>query len=265
MHNPVMIITGASSGIGAATARRVARDRVRLTLAGRREDRLRGVAREVEQLESEALVVPTDVTNRAEIRRMAQSTLDRWGRVDVLVNNAGVSYDEPLVDLDPDKVRAEVQVNLIAPIECTQAVLPVMLGQKSGHIINIASLEGLIATPGSSVYCATKFGVFGFSDSLRRQLRDTGIHVSAFCPGYTPSELTPRLKAHVEGGPDAPHHPGLMLTDYVADQIARLVRHPRRLVVLPRSWSVLVLVAFLFPGMADFLVSRFKAKRTHAV
>lgn len=265
MHNQVMIITGASSGIGAATARRVARDRVRLTLAGRREDRLRGVARDVEQLKSEALIVPTDVTNRADIRRMVQSTLDRWGRVDVLVNNAGVSYDEPLVDLDPDKVRAEVQVNLIAPIECTQAVLPVMLRQKSGHIINIASLEGLIATPGSSVYCATKFGVFGFSDSLRRQLRDTGIHVSAFCPGYTPSELTPRLKAHVEGGPDAPHHPGLMPTDYVADQIARLVRHPRRLVVLPRSWSVLVLVAFLFPGMADVLVSRFKAKRTHTV
>ena len=265
MHNPVMIITGASSGIGAATARRVARDRVRLTLAGRREDRLRGVARDVEQLQSEALIVPTDVTNRADIRRMVQSTLDRWGRVDVLVNNAGVSYDEPLVDLDPDKVRAEVQVNLIAPIECTQAVLPVMLGQKSGHIINIASLEGLIATPGSSVYCATKFGVFGFSDSLRRQLLGTGIHVSAFCAGYTPSELTPRLKAHVEGGPDAPHHPGLMPTDYVADQIARLVRHPRRLVVLPRSWSVLVLVAFLFRGMADVLVSRFKAKRTHAV
>ena len=265
MHNPVMIITGASSGIGAATARRVARDRVRLTLAGRREDRLRGVARDVEQLQSEALIVPTDVTNRADIRRMAQSTLDRWGRVDVLVTNAGVPYDEPLVDLDPDKVRAEVQVNLIAPIECTQAVLPVMLRQKSGHIINIASLEGLIATPGSSVYCATKFGVFGFSDSLRRQLLGTGIHVSAFCPGYPPSELTPRLKAHVEGGPDAPHHPGLMPTDYVADQIARLVRHPRRLVVLPRSWSVLVLVAFLFPGMADVLVSRFKAKRTHAV
>jgi short-subunit dehydrogenase len=265
MHNQVMIITGASSGIGAATARRVARDRVRLTLAGRREDRLRGVARDVEQLQSEALIVPTDVTNRADIRRMVQSTLDRWGRVDVLVNNAGVSYDEPLVDLDPDKVRAEVQVNLIAPIECTQAVLPVMLRQKSGHIINIASLEGLIATPGSSVYCATKFGVFGFSDSLRRQLRDTGIHISAFCPGYTPSELTPRLKAHVEGGPDAPHHPGLMPTDYVADQMARLVRHPRRLVVLPRSWSVLVLVAFLFPGVADVLVSRFKAKRTHAV
>ncbi len=262
MNKPVIIITGASSGIGAATARRLARENVCLTLAARRADRLQGVASDVEKLGSEALIVPTDVTNRADIHHMVQATLDRWGRIDVLLNDAGISYDEPLVDLEPDKIRNEVQVNLIALIECTQAVLPVMLGQKSGHIINVASIEGLVATPGSSVYCATKFGVFGFSDSLRRQLRDSGIHVSAFCPGYTPSEITPRLKAHVEVRPDAPHHPGLMPTNYVADQIARLIRHPRRMVILPRSWSVLVLVAFLFPGIADALVSKFKAKRT---
>jgi short-subunit dehydrogenase len=262
MNKPVIIITGASSGIGAAAARRFAREGVCLTLAARRTDRLQGIAADVEKLGSEALSLQTDVTDRTDIRRMVQSTLDRWGRVDVLLNNAGLSYDEPLVDLEPDKIRAEVGVNLIAVIECAQAVLPVMLRQKSGHIINVASIEGLIATPGSSVYCATKFGVFGFSDALRRQLRGTGIHVSAFCPGYTPSELTPRLKAHVEGKPDAIRHPGLMPTEYVADQIVRLARHPRRLVVLPHSWSVLVLVAFLFPGVADRLVSKFKAKRT---
>ncbi|MFZ1043697.1 MAG: SDR family oxidoreductase [Anaerolineales bacterium] len=262
MNKPVIIITGASSGIGAATARRLARENVCLTLAARRADRLQGVASDVEKLGSEALILPTDVTKRADIHHMVQSTLDRWGRIDVLLNDAGISYDEPLVDLEPDKIRNEVQVNLIALIECTQAVLPVMLKQKSGHIINVASIEGLIATPGSSVYCATKFGVFGFSDSLRRQLRGSGIHVSAFCPGYTPSEITPRLKAVVEGRPDAPHHPGLMPTSYVADQIARLVRHPRRMVILPQNWSVLVLVAFLFPGVADALVSNFKAKRT---
>jgi short-subunit dehydrogenase len=262
MNKPVIIITGASSGIGAATARRLARENVCLTLAARRSDRLQGVASDVEKLGSEALIVRTDVTNRDDVHHMVQATLDRWGRIDVLLNDAGISYDEPLVDLEPDKIRNEVQVNLIALIECTQVVMPVMLKQKSGHIINVASIEGLIATPGSSVYCATKFGVFGFSDSLRRQLRGSGIHVSAFCPGYTPSEITPRLKAIVEGRPDAPHHPGLMPTSYVADQIARLVRHPRRMVILPRSWSVLVLVAFLFPGVADVLVSNFKAKRT---
>ena len=262
MNKQVVIITGASSGIGAATARSFAREHICLTLAARRVDRLQGVAEDVEKLGSEALTLQTDVTNRSDIQRMVKSTLDRWGQVDVLLNNAGVSFDEPLVDLEPEKIRAEVNVNLIALIECSQAVLPAMFRRRVGHIINVASIEGLIATPGSSVYCATKFGVFGFSDSLRRQLLGTGIHVSAFCPGYTPSEITPRLKAVMEGRPDAPHHPGLMPTDYVADQIVRLAHHPRRLVVLPRSYRVMVLLAFLFPGLADALGSKFKAKRT---
>jgi uncharacterized protein len=182
--------------------------------------------------------------------------------VDVLLNDAGISFDEPLVELEQDKIRAELEVNLLAVIECSQAVLPTMLRQKSGYIINVASIEGLIATPGSSVYYATKFGVFGFSDALRRQLRGSGVHVSAVCPGYTPSEITPRLKAIVDGDPYAVRHPGLMPTAYVADQIARLTHHPRRLLVLPRSWSLLVVTAFLFPALADRLVSGFKAKRT---
>jgi short-subunit dehydrogenase len=262
MSKPVIIITGASSGIGAAKARRLAQEQVCLTLAARRTSRLQELAREVDALGGEALIVPTDVTQRADIQRMLQATLERWGRVDVILNNAGISFDEPLVELEPDKIRAEPAVNLLAVIECSQVVLPVMLRQKSGHIINVASIEGLIATPGSSVYCATKFGVFGFSDALRRQLRGSGVHVSAVCPGYTPSEITPRLKAIVDGSPDAVHHPGLMPTTYVADQIAKLVRRPRRLLVLPRSWSVLITVAFLFPGLADRLVSSFKAKRT---
>jgi short-subunit dehydrogenase len=264
MSKPVIIITGASSGIGAATACRLAKEQVCLTLAARRLDRLQGLAKEVKALGSQALIVPADVTRRADIDRMVQATLERWGRVDVLLNNAGISFDEPLVELEPEKLRAEVAVNLVAVIECTQAALPAMLRQKSGHIINVASIEGLIATPGSSVYCATKFGVFGFSDSLRRQLRGSGVQVSAVCPGYTPSEITPRLKAIVDGSPEAVRHPGLMPTAYVADQIAKLVRHPRRMLVLPRSWSMLVTAAFLFPGLADRLVGSFKAKRSES-
>jgi short-subunit dehydrogenase len=264
MNKPVIIITGASSGIGAATAGRLAQEQVCLTLAARRESRLQQLAGQVEKLGSEALIVPADVTRRADIDRMVQATLARWGRVDVLLNNAGVSFDEPLVALEPEKIRAEVAINLVAVIECAQAVLPVMLRQRSGHIVNVGSMDGLIATPGSSVYCATKFGVFGFSDALRRQLRGSGVHVSVVCPGYTPSEITPRLKAIVDGSPDAVHHPGLMPTAYVADQIAKLVRRPRRMLVLPRSWSVLVVVATLFPGLADRLVSSFKARRSEA-
>jgi len=256
----VVIITGASSGIGAATARRLAREGMRLTLAARRQDRLQQVAADVGSLGGEALVVPTDVRNRDDIQRMVQATLDRWERIDVLFNNAGLGHDDMLVKVRPDKIRDEIHINLTAVIECAQVVLPVMLRQKSGHIINTASMAGLIATPGTAVYSATKFGVNGFSDALRRELRGSGIHVSAFCPGYTPTEISPQLKAIAEGRSDASHVMGLLPITYVADQVARLIQHPRRRVVLPHTWQFLVVVAFLFPGLADVLVSSFMIK-----
>jgi short-subunit dehydrogenase len=256
----VVIITGASSGIGAATALRLAREGMRLTLAARRQDRLEQVAAGVESLGREALVVQTDVRDRDDIQRMVQATLERWGRIDVLLNNAGLGHDDLLVKVKPDDIRDEIHVNLTAVIECAQAVLPVMLRQKSGHIINVSSIAGLIATPGSSVYSATKFGVIGFSDALRRELRGSGIHVSAFCPGYTASEISPELRAVAEGRPDAPRVLGLMQVTYVADQIARLIRRPRLRVILPPSWKFLVVAAFLLPRLADRLVSAFLPK-----
>jgi short-subunit dehydrogenase len=253
-QNPVVIITGASSGIGAAVARRLAGDGMRLTLAARRLDRLEQGARVVEALGGEALVMQTDVRNRDEIERMVKSTFDQWGHVDVLLNNAGIGNDKLLIRSKPEKIRDKIEINLLAVIDCAQAVLPVMLRQKSGHIINVSSIAGLVGLPGSTIYCATKFGVNGFSDALRRELSGTGIHVSAFCPGFTPSEISPDLKAIADGQPGAPHPPGLMQAAYVADQIARLIQHPRRRVVVPYSWNILVFIATLFPGLADRVI-----------
>jgi short-subunit dehydrogenase len=253
-NNKVVIITGASSGIGAEVARRLARDHMRLTLAARRLDRLEQVAAEVNELGGEALVVQTDVCNHDELERMVQATLARWERIDVLFNNAGTGNDRILLRAKSERIRTEIHINLIAVIECAQLVLPVMLRQKSGHIINVASIAGLVATPGGTVYSATKFGVNGFSDALRRELHGSGISVSAFCPGFTPSEISPDLKAIAEGKPGAPHPPGLMPVTFVADQVARLIRHPRKRVIIPPSWTILVLVATLFPGIADSLL-----------
>jgi short-subunit dehydrogenase len=261
MENKVVIITGASSGIGAATALRLARDGMRLTLAARRRERLEQVAAQVQSLGGEALVVQVDVCKPEDIQRMVQATLARWGRIEVLVNNAGVGNEPALTDFAPGQISQRIHTNLIAVIECAQAVLPTMLRQGSGHIINVASIAGLIATPGSAVYCAGKFGVVGFSDALHRDLLGTGVRVSAFCPGYTPSEISPILQAHAEGRPNARYVPGLMPVSYVADQIARLIRRPRRQVVIPKSWRVLVFMAFLFPKLVDWLSPVFKPKR----
>ena len=142
MNNPtnrkVVIITGASSGIGAAVARRLAREGMRLTLAARRLDRLEQVAVEVEALGGEALIVQTDVRNHDELEQLVQATLNKWGCIDVLLNNAGVGHDRLLLRSRSERIRDEIHINLIAVIECAQLVLPVMLRQKSGHIINVA-------------------------------------------------------------------------------------------------------------------------------
>jgi short-subunit dehydrogenase len=253
-----MIITGASSGIGAAVARRMARDGLRIALAARREDRLHSLAAEVQALGGEALVVPTDVNQRTDLEKMVQAALDRWGRVDVLMNNAGVSYDDDLAKMLPEKIYAEIHTNLIAVIDAAQVVLPVMLRQKSGHIINTASIGGLVATPRGSIYSATKSAVVAFSDALRRELGGTGVHVSALCPGFFPSELTPGLQAHVDRRADAPTYPGLMPVNYVADQVAGLIRRPRRMLVIPKRWRLLVLGAYLFPGLTDLILKTFR-------
>ena len=252
----VVIITGASSGIGAAVARRLARDGFCLTLAARRLERLEQVASEVKALGGEALIVQTDVCKREEIQRMVDTTLDRWGHIDVMLSNAGIGNGKPLIQMTQEKIQDTVKTNLVAVIECAQVVLPVMLQQKSGHIINVASIAGLIGVPTSTVYGATKFGIVGFSDALRRELDGTGIRVSAFCPGFTPTEIDPELKAVAEE-PGAPHPPGLMPVSYVADQIAHLIYHPRRRVVVPYSWNFLVFIATFFPGFADTVIRIF--------
>ena len=250
-------MTGASSGIGEATARRLARDGYCLTLAARRQDELERVAREIETSGGQALVAPTDVRDRAAIQRMVQSTLDHWGRVDVLVNNAGLGHDGHVIHLDPDQVRELMAVNVVAVIECAQAVLPAMMQQSSGHIINVASIAGLVGLPGSSLYCASKFAVNGFTDALRREVSRYGIQVTALCPGFVATNFSPRLRRVAGAQPDAQRLPGVMHPGYVADRIADLIRHPRRRLIIPPGWGILVAAARAFPWLTDAVLSRF--------
>ena len=254
----VVIVTGASSGIGEATARRLARDGMRVTLAARRQDELERVAGEIEAGGGQTLIAPTDVRDRAAIRRMVQATLDRWGRVDVLINNAGLGYSARVVDLDPEQLRDQVDVNLVAVIECAQAVLPAMMQKKSGHIINVASIAGLVGLPGSSVYSATKFGVVGFSDALRREVRKYGIQVTALCPGFVGTNFSSWHRQVLERQMKGERVLGFMRAEYVADRIADdIVRHPRHRAIIPPGWGMLVGVAQAFPWLTDPVLSRY--------
>ena len=166
----VAVVTGASSGLGAAVAQALAAAGMKVALAARREDLLQFNAAEIRRCGGEALVVPVDLRQPDAAAALVNRTLQQWGQLDLLVNNAGVSFDEPLIKVNPLKMREEIDVDLTAVVACAQAALKPMLKQRSGHIINVASIAGLIGLPGSSIYNAAKFGVVGFSEGLGREV-----------------------------------------------------------------------------------------------
>jgi short-subunit dehydrogenase len=255
--NKVVLITGASSGIGAGTARRLAKEGARVVLAARRKDILDTLAAEISSQGGQALAIQVDVTNHDDIQAMVNETLAKFGRIDVLVNNAGLGFSADVKDIEPDRLRLQVAVNLVGVIDCAQAVLKPMLAQGSGHIINVSSLAGVVAAPGSSVYSATKFGVVAFSDSLRREVHRYGIHVTTFCPGFVATDFSPRLRKIMKKAPDAPYLPGVMSVDYVAGVISGIIRRPRKVVMVPLGFSTLVRIGRAFPGLVDWGSDRF--------
>src|SRR5436190_6778569 len=166
MAERVAVVTGASSGIGEATAKALAAEGFAVALAARREDRINELAKEIGD---QALAVPTDVADPDSARALIEKTKSELGRVDVLVNNAGVMLLGPIMGADLEHWQRMVNVNVLGLLYCTHAALPVMQEQGGGHIVNVSSVAGRVARLGSGVYNATKWGVVGFSESLRQE------------------------------------------------------------------------------------------------
>jgi short-subunit dehydrogenase len=189
LKDQVVIITGASSGIGWATALAFAREGARLVLAARRTERLTELQYEIQALGTTAMVIATDVTRDEELQALVEGTLAAFGRIDVLVNNAGIADGGPFQDLSRQRLQRELQVNLYGPMRLIQLVLPVMLSQKSGQIVNVSSATALTPWPGMAVYVATRAGLAGFSHTLRRELTGSGVGVSLILPVWTQTEI----------------------------------------------------------------------------
>jgi 3-oxoacyl-[acyl-carrier protein] reductase len=187
----VAIVTGAGRGIGKAIALTLSRGGARVALASRSELELRAVAEEVANDGGEALVVPTDLTRDEEMERLVQETLREWGTIDLLVNNAGWGKKGPVVSGKVEDWDRTFQVNLRAPMVLSRLVLPTMMEKKSGAIINIGSISGKMGQADSAAYCASKFGVVGFTEALFEEVREYGIKVSAIHPGFVDTALIP--------------------------------------------------------------------------
>ena len=186
------IVTGASRGIGRAIALRLAAAGA-LVVAGARSDHAEPVAREIEAAGGTAIAVALDVTRTASIAGLAQTALDRFGRVDVLVNNAGIVRDQLLLRMKPDEWDAVIATNLTAAFACCRAVLRPMLKQRSGRIVNIGSVVGRTGNPGQANYAASKAGLEGFTRSLALEVASRGITANVVAPGMIETDMTAAL------------------------------------------------------------------------
>jgi NADP-dependent 3-hydroxy acid dehydrogenase YdfG len=189
LSGQVIAITGASSGIGEATAIACARSGAAVALAARRADRIQALAERITDEGGRAIALPTDVGDEAQAQAFIRRTHDELGRLDVLVNNAGVMLLGPIENAPTDEWRQMIHVNVFGVLYCTHAALPLMHTQGSGHIVNISSVAGRIARSGSGVYNLTKFGIGAFSESLRQEAVEMGVRVTLIEPGAVATEL----------------------------------------------------------------------------
>ena len=218
LRGAVVVVTGASSGIGESAALLFAREGSRVVLAARRLERLEALAERIRARGGDALPVRCDVAEPECLEDIAACTKEAYGRCDVLANNAGIPGGGPFRRLTPEQVEHVVRVNLLGVMLGTQAFLPMLVEQGRGHIVNVASLAGRFATPGSSVYGATKHAVVAFSESLYYELKPLGILVTVVNPGFT----------RTEGFPQKDIPPRLVMTrEHVAAVIVDVVRRGR--------------------------------------
>ena len=249
----IVIMTGASVGIGRAAALAFAREGARLALVARREEQLRQVATEIEQVGGRALVLPVDVSDRDQVFAMVDTVISTFGHVDILVNNAGIGLLSPVVEMDPADLRSVIDVNLYGLIWCTQAVLPGMIQRRSGQIINVSSIIGKRAIPHMSAYCASKFAVQAFSETLRTEVASHNIDVIVICPTRTDTEFntTPMMRKGEQRPVRSP-----MSSESVARIILRASRRRRREVIISLSAKALALCNALAPALVDWVILR---------
>jgi NADP-dependent 3-hydroxy acid dehydrogenase YdfG len=189
LSSSVVAVTGASSGIGEATALACARAGAAVALAARRGERIEALAARITEEGGRAIAIPTDVGDETQARAFIERTHSKLGRLDVLVNNAGVMLLGPIENAPTDEWRRMIEANVFGVLYCTHAALPLMRQQGGGHIVNVSSVAGRVARAGSGVYNLTKFGVGAFSESLRQEGVEIGVRVTLIEPGAVATEL----------------------------------------------------------------------------
>jgi len=252
LKDKVVIITGASMGIGRALALELAKKKSKLVLAARSTEKLYQLQIEIERGGIECMVAPTDVTNPAAITQLIADTVARFGGIDVLINNAGYGLWGLVEKLPMEEIRNVFETNLFGAIAMIKGVIPEMKKRGAGQIINIESVVALRSLPGSGAYCATKHALHAFSEAMRVELAPDHIHVCSFCPGITESDFS---KNRVEIDFHTEFSKALSISsERTAVLIVRAIERKRSQVVTTLSGKFLHVAQRISPRLVDWFV-----------
>lgn len=260
MQDKVVIITGASSGIGHALAKEFSYRGAKLSLAARRVDRLDKLKTELP--ETEILTVRTDVSIEGDCKNLIEKTIEKFGRVDVLINNAGISMRALFNEMKLDVMRTVMDVNFYGTVYCTKYALPYLIESK-GSLVGVISIAGHVGLPGRTAYSASKFAVRGFLDTIRIENLKNGLHVLVAAPGFTSSEvrktaLGPNGKRQGETPRDESK---MMSSEECASHIANAVKKRKRQLILTfKEGKLTVFLGKFFPALLDRLTYNHMAK-----
>lgn len=248
-QDQVAIVTGASSGIGQATALALAAQGAHIALAARNVAALEEVAARIHTLGREALVAPTDVTSREQVERMVAATLERWGRVDILVANAGAYIRSPIPELTVEHMERSMAVNFYGGLYAALAVMPHMLARGRGHIVLLTSMDARKGLPLDAPYVAAKAALSGVGGVMRQELRERGVHVMVVYPGRVDTPLVDHL--------DVPAISAKIPPEAVARAIVRGIRQRRAEIIMPLGSRLLDWINVLSPRLSDWIVRAF--------
>lgn len=261
MSKPVAVITGASSGIGKACAAVFARNGYTVVISARNKEKLADVARQIRESGSTVLEVQADVSREADCSHLVEETIKHYQRIDVLINNAGISMRALFEETSLDVLRKLMDTNFWGTVYCTKYALPWLL-QQHGSVVGVSSIAGKKGLPGRTGYSASKFAMEGFLDALRTENLKKGLHVLVACPGFTATDIrnTALNASGISQGESPRDEKSMMTAEEVAQAIFGAVRARKRDLVLTGNGKLTVFLNKFMPGILDRMVYNHMAK-----
>jgi dehydrogenase/reductase SDR family member 7B len=265
MKGKVVVITGASSGIGLALARECGQRGAHVVLAARNREKLQAISEELKAKGIDNIIIQADVSQEQDCRRLVEETIAKYGTLNVLINNAGISMRASFMDLHLDVIRKVMDTNFWGTVHCTKYALPYLLKNK-GSLVGVSSIAGYKGLPGRTGYSSSKFAMQGFLEVLRIENLKKGLHVLIACPGFTASNIrNTALTADGSVQGESPRDEDKMMTaEEVARRIAIAIEKRKRSLILTSQGKMTVVLNKFFPGFMDKMTYNHMAKEENA-